>query len=186
MVWAVLNAGQSAALTEMGDLKTDRIVAILGGAMLDNSLRNAMEQRFREGGSTNEKLFRIGGALGNTGPKIDLAYQLYMFDKPMRKAMHGITDIRNFFAHRLDMKFSETEEKFTRAVADLTLHVGRTHYPTPFRDLESAHKLEETDTARGKFLVNLQISLLWLMGDLHEHQPWSNAPLQAVSRPPGA
>jgi hypothetical protein len=34
MVWAVLNAGQSAALTEMEDLKSDRIVAILGGAIL--------------------------------------------------------------------------------------------------------------------------------------------------------
>jgi hypothetical protein len=120
MVWALLNEPQNAALNELLH-GSDRVVAILGGAMLDDSLRFALEQRFRQGGNTNEKLFKIGGALGNTGPKIDLAYQLYMFDKPMREAMHGITEVRNFFAHKLDMTFDNTGKKFKEAVTKLAL-----------------------------------------------------------------
>jgi hypothetical protein len=188
MVWAVLNPAQNAALTElMEGQNSDRIVAILGGAMLDDSLRNALELRLRPAKSTNDKLFGIGGPLGNTGPKIDLAYQLYMFEKPMLDAMHGLTEIRNLFAHRLDMTFFDAGKKFTGAVAKLTLHEGRTHYPNPFRNrLESDHELEPTDSVRGKFFVNLQICLIWLMGDRHEHLPWSNAQLLPAKQLPGA
>jgi hypothetical protein len=183
MVWAVLNSVHGAALSGMMEgQSSDRIVAILGGGMLDNSLRYALEQRFRQTATTNEKLFRIGGPLGNTVPKVDLAYQLYIFEKPMRNAMHGIIEIRNLFAHQLDMTFSDKSEKFTRTVAKLVLHEGRTHYPTSVREWESADKLEPTDSVRGRFLVNLQICLLHLMNDEQQHLPWSNAPLISMKQ----
>ena len=105
MVWALLNQAQNVALNELIEgQKSDRIVAIVGGAMLDDSLRHAIEQRLRFAKDMNEKLFKVGGPLGNTAPKIDLGYQLYMFEKPMRNTMYGMTEIRNLFAHRLDMR----------------------------------------------------------------------------------
>ena len=78
------------------------------------------------------------------------------------------------------MTFSDDKTNFLQAINDLTLHQGRTHYPTPFPDGESAVELEPTDTPREKFLVNLKICLLWLMADQHQHQPWSNLPLARV------
>jgi hypothetical protein len=80
--------------------------------------------------------------MGNTGPKIDLGYQLYMFEKPARNTMHGMIEIRNLFAHRLDMTFDDNGEKLKQAAAKLTFHEGRTHYPTPFENLDSVYELE--------------------------------------------
>jgi hypothetical protein len=100
-----------------------------------------------------------------------------MFEKPIRNAMYGIADIRNFFAHNLDMTFSSSFPKMNTAVAKLTLHEGRTHYPNPLTDQESPYLLEPTADIRGKFLVNLKLCLLWLFGDNRRHQPFSNAPL---------
>jgi hypothetical protein len=90
MVWALLNPDQRDALSEIIKFDSDRVAAILGGAMLEDSLRKTLEHRLRPDKGMNDKLFKISGALGNLGPKIDVAYQLYMFEKPMRDAMYGI------------------------------------------------------------------------------------------------
>jgi hypothetical protein len=84
MVWVTLNVEQSVALDELIQTQwSDRTVAILGGALLDDSIRQALELRLRaKDGKTdmNDKLFHIGGPLGNLQPKIDLGYQLYMLE----------------------------------------------------------------------------------------------------------
>jgi hypothetical protein len=136
MVWAILNEDQASALAELTSLEnSDRIVAILGGALLDDSVRRALESRLRaKDGNTdmNEKLFRVGGPLGNLQPKIiGLGYQLYMLDKPHRNLMYGLAEIRNLFAHNLSMTFSDTSEAMKKASAKLTLHDGKKFYPPP-------------------------------------------------------
>ena len=180
MVWAILNEDQRAALGELIEgQKSDRIVSVIGGAILEDSLRRALELRMRpKDGNTdmNDKLFRVGGPLGNFGPKIDLGYQLYMFDKPYRNAMYGISEIRNLFAHNLSMTFASGGPKMNTALDKLALHVGQTHYQSALWEGDSAHIIEATDTAKDKILVNLKMCLLWLMLDNAKHQPWSNVP----------
>jgi len=183
MAWAIGNPQQNAALKELIDQQhSDRVVAVVGGAILEDALKNAMTLRFRstagQNADINEKLFRVGGPLGFLMPKIDLGYQLYMFDKPTRNAMYGIADIRNLFAHRLDMNFESIERKMTEAANKLTLHQGRTHYPNPFtgEDHLETPIIEPTNTIRDKFLVNLKLCLLCLMGDTSHHILWSNIP----------
>jgi hypothetical protein len=184
MVWALLNQAQNAALNELLEgQQSDRIVAIIGGAMLDDSLRHAIEQRFRFEKGVNDKLFKVGGPLGNTAPKIDLGYQLYMFEKPARNTMHGLTEIRNLFAHRLDMTFDDKGEKMKQAAAKIVLHEGRTHYPTPYEDVDSVHELEPTATLRDKFIVNLKLCLIELLRDHYRHVAWSNALMPEPVRP---
>jgi hypothetical protein len=188
MVWALLNQAQNVALNELLEgQKSDRIVALLGGALVDDSLKVAIQQRLRFDKDMNEKLFKVGGPLGNTGPKIDLGYQLYMFEKPLRNTLYGLSEIRNMFAHRLDMTFSDKGEKLKVALAKLVLHEGRKVYPTPFENRDSVHELEPTNTPRDKFFVNLKISLIELLRDHFRHVPWSNAPSgQVVSPLPAA
>jgi hypothetical protein len=188
MVWAIGNAGQSAALQELiKSQNSDRIVAILGAAVLDDALKGAMESRFRcgEPGSTdiNQKLFRVTGPLGNLQPKIDVGYQLYMFEKPTRNAMYGIADIRNLFAHRLDMSFDSPDKAMADAAKKLRLHEGVTHYfnPAPASDV-TIRTIDPADTVRDKFIVNLKLCLIWLAGDDYRHLPFSNA-AQPVSWP---
>ena len=100
MVWAILNQAQNAALKEIVDIQSDRVAAILGAAMLDDSLTHVLEYRLRKSTMTKQ-LFDQNKALFSAAPKIDLAYLLYVIEKPMMQAMHGISDIRNMCAHDL-------------------------------------------------------------------------------------
>jgi hypothetical protein len=185
MVWAILNPDQNAALKELiQGQKSDRVVAVVGGAILDNSLRLALEQRLRpKNGKTdiNEQLFRPAGPLGNLQPKIQLAYQLYMFEKPVRNAMTGLAQIRNLFAHHLDMRFSSDHPEMKKAVAQLRLQEGRTHYPSAFGG-DTKYRLEIIHQTRDLFFVNLKLVLICLMADADKHLPWSNSPMNIKQR----
>lgn len=123
MVWAVLNEAQNAALKEIVQYQSDRLAAILGAAMLDDSLCHALEYRFRKSSMTS-RIFEANMPLGNTNAKIQLAYLLYMFEKPMLQAMEAISDIRNMFAHDLSMSFDHPSIKMQRAFTKLNLHDG--------------------------------------------------------------
>jgi hypothetical protein len=184
MVWAILDPVQNEALKELIYVQeSDRIVAILGGALLDDSLRHVLEQRLRQkDGNTdiNEKLFRPGGPLGNLQPKIDLGYQLYMLDKEHRNAMYGLAEIRNLFAHNLAMKFSDAGEKMKTAVAKLRLHETRDSYPSPIASDKNKYPIEPANSVKDKFIVNLKFCLLWLMIDLNKHHAFCNVPVEYV------
>ena len=181
MVWAIGNPSQDAALRELiRSESSDRVVAIVGGAILEDSLREAMISRLRSSGGhkvdINEKLFRVGGPLGFFMPKIDLGYQLYMFEKTVRNAMFGIAEIRNLFAHQLDMTFFSGDTKMVAAASKLKLHEGRSFYPVPWTEQDSDYAIEPAVTTREKFLVNLKLCLIWLMGDHTRHQLDCNIP----------
>ena len=176
------NQAQNAALKELIEAQSsDRVVGIVGGAILEDALQNALIFRFRStaGHNTdlNDRLFRVGGPLGFFRPKIDIAYQLYVFDKPIRNAMYGIAEIRNLFAHQLDMNFSSADKRMTDAAAKLTLHQGRTHYPHPITGKDSEYEIEATSTTRDQFFVNLKLCLIWLMEDHNRHHTWTNIPM---------
>lgn len=182
MVWAAGNPEQDAALRELiQEQHSDRVVAIVGAAVCENALEEALKSRFRSttghSSDINEKRFRVGGALGVFAPKIDIGYQLYVFEKPIRNAMYGIADIRNLLAHRLDMNFQSTDSRMVTAFAKLTLHQGITHYPNPITEKVSEHKIEPITTNKDKFIINLKLCLLWLFGDNHRHGLWTNIPI---------
>ena len=113
----------------------------------------------------NEKLFRVNGPLGNLQPKIDLGYQLYMLDKPYRNAMYGLAEIRNLFAHNLSMTFADTGTKMAIASAKLTLHEEKEFYRSSIPGDKEQHPIEPVNSLKDKFLVNLNISMYWLLMD---------------------
>jgi hypothetical protein len=178
MVWPILNEAQNEALKEIVQTQSDRVAAILGGAMLDDSLRQVLEGRMRPSG-INEKMFKINGSLGNMAPKIDLAYLLYVIDDVSLKTMHGLAAVRNFFAHNLTASFESTNSRLAEGLRGLRMHEGRTHYPSPFSGTDSEYELEDTSSRRGLWMVNLKLALGHLMADSDKHMPWSNAPRQA-------
>ena len=92
--------------------------------MLDDSLRRALETRLRPDKDMNKKLFRVTGPLGNTGPKIDLGYQLGLFEKTVRNAMYGISEIRNLFAHDMEMSFASGPKAMSEAFNKMQLQAN--------------------------------------------------------------
>ena len=183
MAWAILGEDQTKAIKEIVASDSDRIIAVVGGALLDHTLRPTLEDRLRRNKDINEKLFKPSGPLGNLGPKIDLAFQLYVFEKPVRHSFYGISEARNFFAHHLDASFDSTDKKLTEALQKLTLHKNRSYYPHPMTRKDSQFKIEPTTTNRDIFLVNLKIGLIFLMADRLSHVLYTNTPLDNTVSP---
>ncbi len=175
MVWAILNPEQNAALTEIVETQSDRVAAILGGAMLDDSLRRALEHRLRDHPDINDKLFRVTGALGNTAPKIDIAFLLYMFEKPFRNTMYGISEIRNCFAHNMSLKLDDDYKRLSDAFSKMTVHLNQKYYTLPNGIIDTTLPVEQITSRRVHYIVSLKMCLIALMADFNRHQPHSCA-----------
>jgi hypothetical protein len=176
MVWPIQSEQQHKALYEIEQAHSPRIVAVVGGALLDQSLRFALEYRMRRDKDTRKKLFRENGPLGGLQNKIDLGYLLHMYDARTQLALSGISEVRNLFAHHLDMKFGATDQRMVKALEKLTLHDGRVKYPSPFWDGDTEHVIENLNDARTRFLVNLKLCLILLTKDQLAHEPDCNTP----------
>ena len=91
-MWFQLNQQQKDAVLELERSNSERIVAVVGGALLDQSLEVAVGLRMRADDDATRKVFKPSGPLAGAN-KVDLAYLLYMFEKPTRDAMLGIFTI---------------------------------------------------------------------------------------------
>jgi len=180
MVWAVLNEAQNKALREIATFQSDRVAVVLGAAMLDDSLRHALEYRLRKS-TVTDRIFGPNGALGNTAAKTEIAYLLYMIQKPMMHAMQAISDLRIYFAHDLSASFDNKSKRISNAFAKLTLHEKMTHYPSPDRGASPSHEIEAVTSRQAQFVVNLKLALHHLMRDFERHYPYSNSTFPAVT-----
>jgi hypothetical protein len=177
MVWFALNEDQKNAILELQKVESDRITAILGAAMLDDSLTQMLKFRLRPKTDSVEQLFKVNGALGNLGPKIHLAYSLYMFEKPLRRALIAMGEIRNKFAHKLTLTMASAD--FNKQFEDPTLHAGLKVYPSPVRGAPEIWEIESdvSTNKRTQFIVNLKLALGYIYADESVHAPHSNEPL---------
>lgn len=177
MTWAIFRDAHTQAIVEMlQDGATDRIIAVVGGALLDETLRRTVAERLINEEDTADKLLKAGGPLGNTEPKIDLLFLMGAIDRPTRNALYGLTHIRNFFAHNLEASFDSNDAKYLKDVGVLVLHDGRAVYPHHFIPEDSESRIEEMKNNRDRFIVNLKLCLIALMRDRVSHVAHSNTP----------
>lgn len=182
MPWVVFNENYRRAVIEIEASISDRVVAIVGGAILDDTLRVALSERLLNDKDITKKLLKVNGALGNTGPKIDLLYLLRAFGKSERNAFYGLAEVRNHLAHNLDDSLESKAPTLVEAMKKLTLHEGRAHYPHPLTAEDSEFEIEGVEDNRTKFIVNLKLGLIALMADRANHENWSNLPLTPERR----
>ncbi|WP_372928675.1 hypothetical protein [Methyloceanibacter sp.] len=175
MTWAIFEEEpNTVAIGELLSSKSDRVVAVVGGALLDEHLQRTLIRRLRKSGVI-DGLIKQDAPLGNVGPKIDLLYLLQAFEKPMYQALKAIAGVRNFFAHELDASFQSQDSKFLDHMKYLNLHKSRSHYPhhwLPWEDTKVP--LEPINNNRDQFIVNLKLGLLALMQDRVSHHRHSN------------
>lgn len=177
MTWALFDHDvQTKAIVEMLDSNSERVLAVVGGALLDEHVNRTLSERLRDDHDRVGRLLGVYGALGNLGPKIDVLYLLYGIDHHTREALNGLTEVRNFFAHNLETSFDSLDDRFLNGMGKLKLHNNRAHYPDIRSKGESVHKIESVKNKRGQFTVNLKIGLAMLMRDRLSHKKWSNAP----------
>lgn len=152
-----------------------RIVAVVGGALLEEIVERTLSERLINGGKAVRRMLRPEGALGTITSQIDLLYLLGAFDRKTQDALRGIAGVRNFFAHNLDATFnSKDDDEFTDSLKKLALHENRTNYPHHLWGGDSELVIEPVKSNQDKFVVNLQLALIALMRDRISHHPHTN------------
>jgi hypothetical protein len=86
----------------------DRACGIVGGAVIDDALGNAILSYLVKDDELEESLFRFdNGPLGSFSAKINMGYALGIFGERTHSDMHCIRPIRNAFAHiKSDIDFT--------------------------------------------------------------------------------
>jgi DNA-binding MltR family transcriptional regulator len=105
---------------------SDRAVAIIAGSMIETRLESAILARTRRDSVVENRLFQPSGPLGSFATKIDLAYLLGHISAEAFHDLVIVKDIRNMFAHRLDIKDFDTPSvrDKTKNLSLVESHVG--------------------------------------------------------------
>jgi hypothetical protein len=85
----------------------DRTAAIVAASLVENNLALVISTRLRQFADDAEKrrLFDNSGALLSTfSNKIDMGFALNLYDRLVRDDLDRIREIRNQFAHHLDVR----------------------------------------------------------------------------------
>jgi hypothetical protein len=102
MTWLLPDPSQRPIVDEL-EQQTDRGAAIIGAALVESLLRQALESRMRAGTAlekrTAKRLFGTMGPLSSFSAKIDLGILLGLYPEEVRSDLHRIRDLRNQFAH---------------------------------------------------------------------------------------
>jgi hypothetical protein len=89
---------------------SDRAAGLVAAAMVENRLEAAIRFMTHADKKIEERMFHSSGPLGSFSAKIDLGFMIGIYgDLPLQELI-TIEDIRNRFAHRLDINsFSDQE-----------------------------------------------------------------------------
>jgi hypothetical protein len=174
MAWAIFSNSHLRAIGEMLTSGSERALAVVGGALLEDTLYRTLSERLRNNPEIIERILGTNGPLGNMGAQIDVLYLLYGIDQDTRIALKAITTIRNLFAHEVAASFNSEDKKFVKAIDQLNLHEGKTHYPHHLGGGDGPHKIETIHNQRDRFTVNLKLGLIALMRDRVSHKPHSS------------
>lgn len=99
---------------------TDRAVAILGGSLVERRLALAIDSEINHLKAIDDEMFKGVGPLASFAAKVHLGYMLGLYGERAWRELRTIKDIRNRFAHSLDMSSFESQ-KITAWCGNLTL-----------------------------------------------------------------
>ena len=100
------------AMDELIKTKSDRAIAIVGGSIIEQCLEAAILERFHHNKAIRDRIFNPSGALGSFSSKIDMGFLLGIYAAPAHRDLRTVKDIRNAFAHSLDIS-SFNNQKIT-------------------------------------------------------------------------
>jgi DNA-binding MltR family transcriptional regulator len=101
------------ALIEEMDGQTDRGVAIVGAAWVEEAMSVAIESFLHPEPKAWQRLFGGNGPLATLSAKIDLVRLLGLVTETIRSDLHIIRDVRNEFAHQIAHKTEHTRLSFS-------------------------------------------------------------------------
>jgi hypothetical protein len=84
---------------EMFIEESDRSVGVLGGALIDESLKELFKFKFTDDYLNAEQILSYPNVLGSVGARIEIARAFGIIGQFFYEDLKAINDIRNFFAH---------------------------------------------------------------------------------------
>ena len=110
------------ALVEEMNGESDRAVAIVGAAWIEEALSDALTSFLQAHDDSHKRLFKGNAPLGTFSSKIDLSRLLGIVSDAIWADLHRVRDIRNEFAHHIAHKADNTRLNFAaRHIADKCL-----------------------------------------------------------------
>jgi DNA-binding MltR family transcriptional regulator len=85
----------------------ERAIVIVGLAYIDDLLLYCLENYFPENSSTVKNILSFRGILGTFNSKVDILYSLGFIDKIVKNDLVKLGEIRNLFAHQIDINFQD-------------------------------------------------------------------------------
>jgi hypothetical protein len=85
------------------DGESDRSIVLVMGSLVETCLERALKHRLRKDAKLSNELFNFSGPLGTFSSKIKIAYMMGMISEIAYKDLITYKDIRNKFAHTIDM-----------------------------------------------------------------------------------
>ena len=105
MTWLLPDPSQRPIVEEL-EQQTDRGAAIIGAALVESLLRQALESRMRVRTRLEKRtakgLFGTMGPLSSFSAKIDLGLLLGLYKEEVGGDLHRIREVRNQFAHEYE------------------------------------------------------------------------------------
>lgn len=94
-------AEESPFIRAMAEMQTasDRAVAIVGCALIEEELKAAIITRFTHKGDIAKAIFEPNSALNTYEARVSLGFLLGVFNGDLKDALIGVSKIRNKFAH---------------------------------------------------------------------------------------
>ena len=181
MTWPIFGDHQLklASIRRIMASRDDIVVAIVGGALLEEAVERTLKERMRRSTAVQKRLFDIAKPLASTTAQIDALYMLWGIEGDVRKTMLSVYRIRNFFAHNLGASFDSQDSKLTKEFPKLDLHEELNNYPDPRSGIPTSRPIENIETNRDRFITNLKLCLNYLMQDRCRHVAHST---EAVSQ----
>jgi hypothetical protein len=102
-MWMTSNDEETEAVRDLYK-NSDRAAAIMAATLVENRLAATLKQRFRPNVPVQNEMFRSSGPLGSFSAKIKLAHLLGILSEEGYSDLETMKNIRNRFAHYLDIK----------------------------------------------------------------------------------
>ena len=103
MGWSAVTDHESDAIQSLAQ-SDDRTIAIIAATIVEARLRAVLENSFLRDENIEDQFFKSTGPLGMFSNKIDLAFLLGLLTKEAHRDLKTMKDIRNKFAHNLEVK----------------------------------------------------------------------------------
>lgn len=109
MSWSAVTDHESGAIQSLAQ-SDDRTIAIIAATIVEARLRMVLENSFQRDDKIEEQFFNSTGPLGMFSNKIDLALLLGLVSKEAWRDLKTMKDIRNKFAHKLEVKDFQSQQ----------------------------------------------------------------------------